>query len=349
MPTPAQNAPSPDRPELHHSGVVALDQQSIRRILVCLDQSPLSEECLPYATFLAKTFRSPITLLHVMEPPHKRSEPHAFDAVGWEIARQEAVIYLQRLEKQTAEASGQPVDSRVEQGHPAERIRVTGRELSADLTVLGPYGEGGAVRWGLGSTAQQVLARPQGSVLVAHAATRLGVFAPHRILVPLDGSPRTESTLPTVVRLAKESGAEVHLAHVVPELVPSGVLRSPEDVEMAANLGKRLEAQAQAYLNDLRNTLAREIHTVTATVTREVDPSRSLLELSQRERIDLIVLSAHGSTCNRERTFGSVTTYLLTHSTVPLLALQDLRESDDALSNQPLPSVRPTLRTGGDH
>ena len=94
MPMPAQNAPAHERSQLHHSGAVALDQQSIRRILVCLDQSPLSEECLPYATFLAKTFRSPITLLHVMEPPHKRAEPRAFDAVGWEIARQEAVIYL---------------------------------------------------------------------------------------------------------------------------------------------------------------------------------------------------------------------------------------------------------------
>jgi nucleotide-binding universal stress UspA family protein len=346
MPPAAENSQSVGRPELDHSRVVALDQHGIRRILVCLDQSPLSEECLPYATFLAKAFRVPITLLHVMEPPRKRSEPHAFDAVGWEIARQEAVIYLQRLERQAAEASGQLVDSRVEQGHPAERIRVTGRELSADLTVLGPYGEGGTVPWGLGSTAQQVLARPQGSVLVAHAAARLGVFAPRRILVPLDGSPRTESTLPTVVRLAKESGAELHLAHVVPELVPSGVLRSPEDVEMAATLGKRLEAQAQSYLSDLRNSLAREIHTVTATVTRQADPSRSLLELSQRERIDLIILSAHGSTCDRERSFGSVTTYLLTHSTVPLLALQDLPGSGDSISSEPGRSVRPALRTG---
>jgi nucleotide-binding universal stress UspA family protein len=86
--------------------------------------------------------------------------------------------------------------------------------------------------------------------------------------------------------------------------------------------------RANAYLGQLQNNLAPEVRAVRTTVIRSADPCQSLLELSERERVDLVVLSAHGSTCNRERSFGGVATYLLAHSTVPVLVLQDLLESD---------------------
>jgi nucleotide-binding universal stress UspA family protein len=331
-----------DRPLPDRLRVVASERHGIRNILVCLDQSSSSEECLPYAIFVAKAFHGSLTLLHVLEPPHRRSSVHAFDSIEWELSRQEADSYLKRLEEEVAR-QGIKVESRIEEGHPAERIRSVAREFAADLTVLTPYGEGKLAGWNLGSTAQQVLARPQGSVLITHSANRQKVFAPKRILVPLDGSVRTESTLPTAVRIAKESGAELLLVHVVPELAPSGMLRSAEDLGLAAALSRRLESQAHRYLNDMRDGLAREVPSVTVLVSRHADQAQALLDLSGREHIDLIVLSAHGSTCNSERSFGSFTTHLLTHSTVPLLVLQDLRESEIARSGDRKPLVRSSL------
>jgi nucleotide-binding universal stress UspA family protein len=314
-----------DRNERVHA-VAARERQGIHRILVCLDQSPRSEHSLPCATFLADTFGAAITLLHVVQSPHERSGVHAFDAIGWEISRREAGAYLERCEKQAA-ASWRRVETRLEEGHAADRIQAVERELRADLTVLGPYGEEEA-SGGLGTTAQQVLARAQSSVLVARFGSHPGAFAPRRILVPLDGSSRTESTLPTAVRIAKASQAELFLAHVVPELVPSGVLRSAEDLEMACELARRLESRAKAYLGELRDSLIREGRGVTTTVARCVDQPQALLEIAQREQIDLIVLSAHGSTCNPERSFGSVTSHLVEHSSVSVLVLQDLSAAD---------------------
>jgi nucleotide-binding universal stress UspA family protein len=333
-----------DRNE-HVHAVGAHERRGIRRILVCLDQSPLSEHSLPCAIFLADAFGAAITLLHVMQAPHERSGEHTFDAIGWEISRREAGAYLERCAKQ-ASATGRRVETRLEEGPTADRIRAVERELRADLTVLGPYGEGEA-SGGLGTTAQQVLSRAQGSVLVARLGPHPGAFAPRRILVPLDGSSRTESTLPTAVRIAKASHAELFLAHVVPELVPSGVLRSAEDLEMAGELARRLESRAKAYLGELRESLAREGKSVTATVTRHVDQPQALLEISQREQIDLIVLSAHGSTCNPERSFGSVTTHLLAHSPVPVLVLQDLNAPDTQARTDRGPVRRSRPVTGG--
>ncbi len=308
---------------------------------MCLDRSPLSEAGLPYAIFLARTFGSRLTLLHVMQPMHE-DVPHTTDALGWEIARHEASAYLERLQEQAARASGQTVDTRLEQGHPADRISSVARQLRADVTVLGSHGHGGATAWHLGSTVQQVLAVARTSVLVVRPGLPdLVEVAPKRILVPLDGSVRTESVLPVAARVAQTHGAELLLAHVVLEPLPSAMLTAVEDLELARHLASRLEAGAKRYLEQLRAQLPRDIK-VRTVVIRHPDQRQSLLELSRREQSDLVVLSAHGAICNRERSFGSVALYMLTHSKTPLLVLQDLPEAElaDEAGQEPAPPLR---------
>jgi nucleotide-binding universal stress UspA family protein len=341
----------PDR-DLARSSIRALPARGhgIRRVLVCLDRSPFSEVCLPYALCISKTFGSALTLLHVLEARHERTGPragpHSTDAVGWEISRREGSEYLARLEREATERSGQQVDVRLEQGQPAERIVALARELGADLTVLGSHGEGGVSAWNLGSTVQQVLAVTRGSVLVARSSSPApSEICPRRILVPLDGSPRTESVLPTATRIANAHGAELVLAHVVAEPQPTGVLRAGEDMALARELAARLESRARRYLDHIRDQLTREGASVRALVIRHVDGHQALLELAQRERIDLIILSAHGTTCNAARPFCSVTAHLLAHSVVPLLVLQDLPElevqrSEDVVDEEVAPPLR---------
>jgi nucleotide-binding universal stress UspA family protein len=319
--------------------------QGIRRVLLCLDRSPLSETGLPHAVFISKTFGSAITLLHVMNPPHQRPGLHTTDALGWEISRQEANAYLEKLEREVTEQCGQPVDTRLEQGHPAERILALSRELHVDLIVLGSHGEGGMTSWNLGGTAQQILSVARFSVLIAHSTSAPpSVVSPTRILVPLDGAFRSESVLPTVARIAQAHGAEVLLAHVVLEPQPTAVLRAPEDLEIARQLASRLESQAKRYLDRLRDQLAREIESVRTFVFRHADERQSLLELAQTEQTDLVILSAHGSTCNPARPFGGVTAHLLTHGTVPLLVLQDLPESEVQKAREVEDNSAPSLR-----
>src|ERR1700722_20028512 len=94
-----------------------------RRILVCLDGSAFSERCLPDAVSLAKTFDGAITLVHVMPSGHEQAGQQNNDVLGWEIRRQEARAYLERLQRQVSHSLGQPVDGRLEQGRPARRTR----------------------------------------------------------------------------------------------------------------------------------------------------------------------------------------------------------------------------------
>jgi nucleotide-binding universal stress UspA family protein len=324
---PAREAPRSPTQALPAEG------HGIRRVLVCLDRSPFSEACLPYAICIGKTFGSALTLLYVQEARHELSGPlsgpRSTDALGWEIARREAQEYLEGAERQATELSGQRVDVRLEQGHPAERITALARELGADLTVLGRHGEGGVTAWNLGSTVQQVLAVARGSVLVARSSSPApSAVCPKRILVPLDGSLRTESVLPIAARIARAHGAELILVHVVEEPQPTALLNAAEDMALAQELATRLESHARRYLDHLRDQLAREGASVRALVIRHLDGRQVLLELAQKEQADLVVLSAHGATCNAARPFGNVTAHLLAHSAASLLVLQDLPEPE---------------------
>ncbi len=315
------------------------------RVLACVDGSSFSEVCVPYAVSLAQAFHSAVTLVHVMQPHHDHAGPQTSDALGWEISRQEAATYLERLTARAAQALGRPVDARLEQGHPAERIVDLARELGAEITVLGSHGEAGVTPWSLGSTVQQVLAVTRSSVLVARSSSAAEkVVALKRILVPLDGLLRAESVLPPAARIASAHGAEILLVHVVAEPLPTSLLQAPEDVALAHELAKRTEAGARNYLEHLQAQLAHETTSVRTLVVRHASQHQGLLELSQREHADLIVLSAHGSACDSARSFGGVTAYLLTHGIAPLLVLQDLPELETrraADDNEPLAQPSP--------
>lgn len=309
-----------------------------RRIVVCLDRSASSEACLPHAVSLARTFGSALSLVHVMQPEREQTGALAYDALGWEISRQEASGYLERLQAEVGRALEQPVEMRLEQGLPAERIVDLTREIGAGLIVIGSRGDGGAPVWNLGSTAQRVLALAPSSVFVAPPSSSgptsmaRPAVSPRRILVPLDGSLRTESVLPAAVRIANAHGAELLLVHVVQEPLPTALLDAPEDMELARELAARLERGARRYLARLEQQLAHEITKVHTLVVRHASERQCLLGVSQRERADLIVLSAHGSACDSARSFGSVTAYLLTHSMLPLLVLQDVPEREQQVA-----------------
>jgi nucleotide-binding universal stress UspA family protein len=316
----------------------------MRRILVCLDRSACSEACLPQAISLARIFGSTLTLLHVMQPPQEHSGTRITDPMGWEVSRREAATYLGGLAKETSKVWGLTVDIRIEQGRPAERITAIAREIGADLTVIASHGEGGLAAWQLGSTALQVLAVSRGSVLVAPSALVGASFAhPARILVPLDGSLRTESVLPTAARIAAAHGAELLLVHVVTEPLATAVLHA-RDLDLAHELAARLESRAKRYLEQLRDRLPHDVR-VRSLVARHADERQSLLDISQREQVDLVVLSAHGSVCNSTRPFGSVTHHLLAHSQVPLLVLQDLSEELERVAEQGADQAAPALRS----
>jgi nucleotide-binding universal stress UspA family protein len=324
-----------------------------RRILLCLDRSALSEAGVPCAVSLAKTFGSAVTLLHVLEAHHEHPGRQPHDALAWELSRQEATCYLDSVGRKVSDAAGQAVDVRLEQGRPAERIVDVAREVGADLIVLASHGQGNARASTMGSTVHQVLELARSSIFIAPPSpSQARAWAPRRILVPLDGSRRSESVLPVAARIAAEENAEIVLVHVVEEPLPTEMLSLAEDMALARTLASRLESGARRYLDRVQRQLASRASAVRTIVIRHPREPQCLLEIAEREHVDLVVLSAHGAACDSASSFGSVASCLLASSNIPLLALQDLNDNDlyraqddAAVSAPPSPRARYAAET----
>jgi nucleotide-binding universal stress UspA family protein len=165
-----------------------------------LDGSKMAEAALPAAAFLAQTFASRVTLIHVVErnaPREVHGQSHLKDAA-------EAAAYLGELAKWTF-AKGITVDFHV---HESEVDNVAGSivahadELKHDLVVMCSHGRGKSLHLFLGSIAQRVIGLGSLPVLITHPDQQGGAppFSCRNILVPLDGDPDHAQALPVATR-----------------------------------------------------------------------------------------------------------------------------------------------------
>ena len=313
--TPATSSSPPDA-----------DASPIGRVLVCLDRSVLAHSALPYARYIAESFGAQLTLLHVLPSPGEGRQ----DALEWEIAQREANHYLDDARTILGTAST-TITTRLAQGTPAREIVAACRDI--DLTILSSQGEGGGPAAELGSVAHHVLAVASGSVLLLQPHSTAQI-PPRRLLVPLDGSLRAESVLPIVAGLARGHDCTVVLVHVVRDPTAMAVLADPSDVELAEQLAGRVEVNAEGYLARIRARMLSTVGNVETIVMRRPEERQAVLDVAQQQNIDLVVVTAHGSTCNAGCIFGSVSSYLLAQSRLPILVLQDMPRHESSARSQ---------------
>ena len=111
---------------------------------------------------------------------------------------------------------------------------------------------------------------------------------PHTILVPLDGSPGSESVLPTVGELAHAQAARVRLLRVAPE--PKAVEADDRIIAYADQETSRVELESLGYLK--RVALALPDIEVDCAVCFG-DAAEEIVKEAQAARVDLIAMATH--------------------------------------------------------
>ena len=112
------------------------------------------------------------------------------------------------------------------------------------------------------------------------------------ILVPLDGSNRSESILPHVISLAERYGSKIILVRVEE---PGMLLGRDEVVDFSAyhNAFEQRKKEAELYLeNKLRDFINMGFETETHLMFGPV--IKSILKAAEQSRADLIAMSSHG-------------------------------------------------------
>ncbi len=158
------------------------------------------------------------------------------------------------------------------------------------------------------------------------------------LLVPLDGSHMGEWSLPLATRVARSTGAELHLAHVHVPYEPDHLLSNSsfqwEGVDMW-EYDRRHRRQEDEYLHGWEERLQGEGATVDARVLDDgARVTEGLVEYAGEVGADLIVMTSHGRSGLQRALWGSVADEMIRRTAVPVLVIHPDRE--EAPSATPL-------------
>jgi nucleotide-binding universal stress UspA family protein len=152
-----------------------------------------------------------------------------------------------------------------------------------------------------------------------------------KILVPLDGSARAESALPTAVALAKAEGAELLLCYVAPQagLTEFGTF-DRDAAKLSAEVQKRNTLAGQTHLTKVKNSLAPHGLNVSTRIITDGDARRALMTAVDREAVDLLVMATHGQSGHSDVPAGDVAGFILGRADVPVLLVRNDGSRSDA-------------------
>jgi nucleotide-binding universal stress UspA family protein len=136
-----------------------------------------------------------------------------------------------------------------------------------------------------------------------------------RILVPLDGSEFSECGLEHVKAIATGCNVpEVVLLRVIEPIPEVGWIST----DFVKDAEKNALANADDYLAKLAETLKSEgVAIRTATISGKA--ADEIVDYASKNKVDLIIMSTHGSSGVVRWALGSVADRVLRHSSVPVL------------------------------
>lgn len=140
----------------------------IKRILVPLDGSELSESIIPQATEIAEPVGAVVVLFRVLEEMDKGVR----DAMGDDLARKLDAVNQDEvkdyLDKKAAKLKqqGSHVETVARRGKPAESIIEYAGTNKVDMVAMATHGRSGLSRWAFGSVTDKVLHQSPVPVLI---------------------------------------------------------------------------------------------------------------------------------------------------------------------------------------
>jgi len=152
---------------------------------------------------------------------------------------------------------------------------------------------------------------------------------PTKILLPIDFSPSSRAALETASDLAQHFHAELHLVNVIP-FFPTSTM--PNFVPEEAFL-KDERANAETHLAKCLAILTSRAVKASFSVEVGNDVAGNIMEVVDREHIDLVVISTHGISGWHPLIFGSIAEKVVKLVQCPLLLLRSAKPDSGVKSS----------------
>lgn len=285
-----------------------------KKLLVPLDGSELAERAVPYAQAIAKARGSEVILFTVsIASAEQLDRP----------MKAYLELKVKELQSQNIHAS-----SAVAYGNVPDEIVSFADKNKIDLIIISTHGYSGIKRWVLGSVARKVLYGTGVQVLLVKSkAPKVSQVELKKLLLPLDGSPFSESPIPFIEQLTKGTGAEVFLTLVCePPLVPSYGDHpiNPTWEKHRDSVWTEEKQQASEYLKQTEIGLQkRGMRVKSQVIPGELGRvAETILREAQKEKVDLIAMATHGRSAVSRWVYGGIANRIVEQSLQPVLLIR---------------------------
>ena len=304
------------------------------KILVPVDSSEESRTILRWAAGLAKTTKSDLTLLTVIDTEDFQIVEAAATgqtdttAPGGIISKiSEKVEAGLEAEVASLRATGIGIDVRVVTGSPAETIVSEANTVGADLIAMSTRRESALARGILGSVTDRVLHSTSIPLLILQpedmSDESVGSGFVQHIIVPLDGSTLSEEAIAPATALAQATGADLVFTEVVKVPIYGmdmggvgyGAAVYAEDLDT-----KILEESAAKYLQQFVDN-AESAGLKAQAKVRVGNPSIQIVNESAETEGSIIVMATHGAGGLKRWIVGSVTDKTIRAAHRPVLVI----------------------------
>ncbi len=275
------------------------------KIIVPLDCSKLAEAALPYAEELGAKMGSEIVLLSVIGSEDHEKLANYYD-------------YIKRIQEATSHYAGKYVDNEIEKSYDVTTVRRTGDpakkvieyalEVDFPLIVMASHGQTGMSRWTVGSVADKVVraGKTQAVMLIRGNESRSDIRDKRllkKVLVPLDGSFKSESVIPYICNIALKLQMELTLLQVVSQNGNS-------------------ETDVKIYLDSVCKKVQEMIDLNIDYKVCIGSVAEIIIDLADELTVDLVAMSTRGMNRSNPLSMGSVAQKVFLAGNTPLLLIR---------------------------
>ncbi|MCR4417150.1 MAG: universal stress protein [Ignavibacteria bacterium] len=149
-------------------------------------------------------------------------------------------------------------------------------------------------------------------------------FNIRKVLVPTDFSEISAQAFPYAEEIAKQFGAEIHLVHVLEKDPPIPLIRTFDMT--TESVIKKLEDDTRNLLNQFKSKFSNDVNV--KEVLLKGNDFEEIVDYSNKNGIDLIVIATHGRTGLLHTLLGSVAEKVIRYSKVPVLVITATKEEN---------------------
>lgn len=294
-------------------------------ILVPIDFSDLSYHAFGAAETMASYFDGTITPFHAYIP---LTDIDGSYYMGLGVAAQTTMTDLEPVLK---DRLNQVANDHVEKkylkeaelgiGNPAHAIIETAEDY--DMIVMSTHGRTGFSRLLLGSVTEKILRLSHKPTLVVEEESNMTPLK--KILVTSDLSKNSEAAFPYAEQIAKASGAELELIHIV----KFDDFNNMADAQESANMSRqRLDNLKDQHFSEIKDQVKTEV------IISSESAHEAIYNLDQSRKYNMIIMSTIGRTGLRYLTMGSTTANVVRLVNTAILSINPPQLKDKNMENE---------------